>query len=86
VAGRLDKIDAGVNAVVDHLGSIDAVLLLKVGVEAGLDVVDYRLPAVARISWDEEERHGVARLSSLLTKSPVCHERLIWNDEQSGAP
>lgn len=37
------------NPVVDHLGAVDAVLLLEVGVEAGLDIVENRLPSIARV-------------------------------------
>jgi hypothetical protein len=37
------------HAVVDELGSVDAVLLLEVGVEPGLDVVDNGLPATRMV-------------------------------------
>jgi hypothetical protein len=46
VSSRLDKVDARVHAVVDQLGPVDAVLLLEVRVEPGLDVVDNGLPAI----------------------------------------
>lgn len=45
MTGGLDEVQASVDAVVDHLLAVDAVLLLEVGVEAGLDVVENRFPA-----------------------------------------
>ena len=45
VACGLDKVKAGMDAVVDELVAVDAVLLLEIGVEASLDVVQDRLPA-----------------------------------------
>ena len=46
---RFDKVQASVHAVVDHLLPVDAVLLLEVGVEPRLDVVQDRFPAVSRL-------------------------------------
>lgn len=46
VAGWLDEVQAGVDAVVDHLLSVDPVLLLEVGIEAGFNVLHDRLPAL----------------------------------------
>ena len=43
---RFDKVQASVHAIVDHLLPVDAVLLLEVGVESRLDVVQDRFPAV----------------------------------------
>lgn len=47
VSRGLDEVQAGVYAVVDELAAIDTALLVEVGVEAGLDVVEYRLPCLA---------------------------------------
>jgi hypothetical protein len=69
VTRRLDKVDASVHAVVDELGAIDAVLLLEVGVESGLDVVDNGLPAIRTVRPDDLTVIWT-HLSSLLTKSP----------------
>ena len=41
----LDEVETSVNAVVDDLGPVDAVLLLEVAVEAGLDVLHDGFPA-----------------------------------------
>lgn len=46
VAGRFDKVDAGVDAVVGQLLAVDPVLGLEVRVEPGLDVVEDGLPAL----------------------------------------
>ena len=51
VSGGLDKIKTSVYAVVDDLLTVYPVLLLQVGVEASLNVLDDRLPAMGmRIS------------------------------------
>ncbi len=46
MSGRLDEVDTSMDPVIDELGSIDSVLLFKVGVEAGFDIVDDRFPSV----------------------------------------
>lgn len=46
VTRRLDEVDASVNSVVDELEPVDPVLLLEVGIKAGIDVVDDGLPAM----------------------------------------
>lgn len=57
VAGGLDEVQAGVNAVVNDFLAVDPVFLLEVGVEAGLDVVHNRLPAGReRVSWVLQHR------------------------------
>lgn len=45
MARGLDEVEAGVNAVVDELGSVDSVFLFQICVESSLDVVNNRLPA-----------------------------------------
>lgn len=46
MACRLDEVQAGVDTVVDHLLSVDPVLLLEVGIEAGFNVLHDWLPAL----------------------------------------
>jgi hypothetical protein len=46
VAGRLDEVDTGVDAVVDNVASVDLVLGLEVCIVALLDVLDNRAPGV----------------------------------------
>ena len=41
---RLDEVNASMHPIIDELEPIDPILLLKVCVESGLDIVDYRLP------------------------------------------
>lgn len=45
VAGGLDKVDAGMDSVVRDFLAVELVLLREVRVEAGLDVIEDRLPA-----------------------------------------
>lgn len=45
VPGRLDKVDTRVDTVIDQLVPVHSVLLLEVGVESGLNVVDDGFPA-----------------------------------------
>lgn len=45
MASGLDKVDTGVNTIVDQLQPVDPVLLLEIRVKAGLNVVNDRLPA-----------------------------------------
>jgi hypothetical protein len=66
----LDEVDAGVYAVIDQLQPVDPILLLQVGVEAGLDIVDDWLPANGSHSARGAGRFWIAHLSSLFTKSP----------------
>lgn len=46
VAGRLDEVNTGVDAVVDNVAAVDLVLGLQVGVVALLDVLDNWAPGV----------------------------------------
>lgn len=46
VAGWLDEVNTGVDAVVNNVAAVDLVLGLKVGVEALLDVFDNGAPRV----------------------------------------
>lgn len=46
MAGWLDEVQAGMDTVVDHLLSVDPVLLLEVGIEPSLDVLHNWLPAL----------------------------------------
>ena len=45
MASWLDKVQAGVHAIVDNLLTVDAVLLLQIRIETGFDIFDNRLPA-----------------------------------------
>ena len=47
VTGGFDKVETGVDSVVDDLGSVDSVLLFEVGVESCFDVVEDWLPSAA---------------------------------------
>jgi hypothetical protein len=47
VPGSLDKVEAGVDAVVDDLLTVDAVFLLEIRVVTRLDVLENRPPAMA---------------------------------------
>lgn len=46
VAGGLNEIDAGMNAVVNNVHTVDFVLGVEVGIEPLLDVLDDRAPGV----------------------------------------
>lgn len=71
VTSGLDKVEAGVDAVVDHLLAIDAALLLEVGIESGLDILEDGPPAAQLASQNcGRARYLQTHLSSLLTKSP----------------
>lgn len=52
----LDEVEASVDPVVDELVSIDPVLLVEVGIETSLDVVEDRLPALRVV--DEVAKPG----------------------------
>lgn len=56
MTGGLDKVEAGMDTVVDELGPVHPVLLLEVGVKARLDVVDNRLPAIIVVDKVTEAR------------------------------
>jgi hypothetical protein len=45
VTSGLDKVEAGVDTIVDNFLTVDAVLLLEVGIEPRLDVLEDGLPA-----------------------------------------
>jgi hypothetical protein len=69
VTSRLDEIDTSVNTVINQFQPVDPVLLLKVGVESSVNVVDNGFPAgSSALGTEGPERE--AHLSSLLTKSP----------------
>jgi hypothetical protein len=44
VAGRLDEVNASMDAVVNNVHTVDLVLSFQVGIEALLDVLDNRSP------------------------------------------
>ena len=44
VAGRLDEVDNGMNAVVDNVHAVDLVLSVQVGIEPLLNVLDNWIP------------------------------------------
>lgn len=46
VTRGLNKVEAGMHAVVNDLLPVDAVLLLEIRVKSGLDAIRDRLPAV----------------------------------------
>ena len=56
MAGRLDEVNAGVDAVVDNVAAVDLVLGLEVGVEALLNVLDNRAPRVVVVDKVTESR------------------------------
>lgn len=45
VAGRLDEIEASMNAVIKKLRTVNPVLLLEESIETGFNIVDDGLPA-----------------------------------------
>lgn len=51
VTRRLDKVDTGMNTIINQLVPVNAVLLFKVGVKAALDVVDDGFPADGGVSY-----------------------------------
>ncbi len=69
MTGWLDKVDASMYTVVHQFQPVDTIFLLKIGVEASFDVVDYGLPATSD-SQLLTDGVLVPDLSSLLTKSP----------------
>jgi hypothetical protein len=56
VTGRLNEVNAGVDAVVDNVAAVDLVLGLEVGIETLLDVLDNWAPGV--IVVDEVTESG----------------------------
>ena len=50
MASWLDKVQAGVHAIVNDLLSVYAILLLQIRIKARFDVLDNRLPAKMTIS------------------------------------
>lgn len=56
VAGGLDEVDTGVDAVVDNVAAVNLVLGLQVSVETLLDVLDDRAPRVVVIDKVTEAR------------------------------
>lgn len=45
MTGRLNEVDACVDTVIHHLVTVNAVLLLEIGIETGLNVVEDGPPA-----------------------------------------
>ena len=45
MTSRLNKVYASVKTVIDQLFPVDSVLLLEVGIESCIDIVDNRFPA-----------------------------------------
>lgn len=71
MTSRLDEIETGVDAIVNNLLPVDAVLLLEVRVETSLNVLHDRLPATpGRVSGGKRSSAIWTYHSSLLTKSP----------------
>lgn len=72
MASRSNKVEAGMNAVISHLSAVDSVLLLQIGIAAGLNVVQNGLPAIScpPVRSDIARPEMGTYLSSLLTKSP----------------
>ncbi len=73
VASRLDKVQAGMDAIVHDFLPVDAVFLFEVRVETGFDVLNDRFPARmehVRIRQGMNDWNCLTYLSSLLTKSP----------------
>jgi hypothetical protein len=68
----LDKVDTRVDTVIDQLVPVHSVLLLQVGVKAGLNVIDNGFPAGCVSSACSPKRmlNAATHHSSLLTKSP----------------
>jgi hypothetical protein len=62
MASRLEEVKAGVDAVIDHLGAVDSVLALEVGVVSRFNVIQDGLPAVQKIS--EHQGHLPKDLTS----------------------
>lgn len=69
VAGGLDEVDAGVDAVVHNVAAVDLVLGLQVGIEALLDVLDDRAPRVVVVDKVTESggiNHAQAETHAIL--------------------
>lgn len=69
MSGGLDEVDTSVHSVVNKLEPVDTILLLEVGVEARLDVVDNWFPAdtTRQVVRDDQIELTMTRLSSLFT-------------------
>jgi hypothetical protein len=44
MSGGLDKVDTGMDSVVDYLGTVDTIFLFEVGIKPSFDVLQDRLP------------------------------------------
>lgn len=60
MTGGLKKVETGMDSIVGQLGSVDSVLLLEVGIESSLDVLDDGLPAVVvvdeiSVTWSVDD-------------------------------
>lgn len=61
MTGGLDEVDASVDPVVHELDPVDPVLLLEVGIEPSLDIVDDGLPATHNRTNASETEDLVSR-------------------------
>lgn len=66
MTGRLNKVDASVDTVVDEFEPVDSVFLFEVCVESGINVVDDRFPAGSVSSVFPVHRNGQGTGSSPL--------------------
>lgn len=69
MAGGLDEVDAGMDAVVDNVAAVDLVLGLEVGVEALLNVLDNRAPRVVvvdKVTKSRSVHHSQAQTHAVL--------------------
>lgn len=81
MTSRLDEVEASVDAVVDHLGPVDAVLLLEVGVEPRLDVVKNRLPSVRTASALNPRTLGGKQHAPVLVVDEVSVTRRVHHSQ-----
>jgi hypothetical protein len=80
MSGRLNEVDTGVHSVVNQLEPVDTVLLLEIGVEARLDVVDNWFPAMPRVSFARSPSRNVND-PPLVVVHVVTEARRIDNSE-----
>lgn len=76
MTGRFNKVQTGMNSVIDHLHPVDPVLLLQVRVEPRLDVVEDRLPAlfvVDKVSVTGRVDDRQAQADSILLNVCAAH-------------
>lgn len=82
MASGLDKVQAGVHAVVDNLLTVHAILLLQIRIKAGLDILNNRLPA--KITINAKIASEIQPLAPLFVVDEVAKTRGI-NDSQAKA-